>query len=211
MNCTSRRRFDEAIVELARGASVRAEVAREVEHHLAVCDRCAAVLRRERLVTSGLRGLAGMAAGAGASHATRERVLAAFAARQERQPAAWSFSPAWLAAAAALILASIGSGWAAWHVRTPRPQLAAGGAPLTHGERVLEGFIPLPAAGGMPDLESGYIVRVDLPVGALPAFGIEFIPDPGSIQVQADLVVGQDGQPRAIRLVLDEQNSRSGP
>jgi hypothetical protein len=76
---------------------------------------------------------------------------------------------------------------------------------------VLEGFIPLPAAGGMPDLESGYIVRVDLPVGALPAFGIEFIPDPGRNQVQADFIVGQDGQPRAIRLVLDEQNSRSGP
>jgi hypothetical protein len=73
----------------------------------------------------------------------------------------------------------------------------------------LEGFVALPAAAGLPALESGRIIRIDLPVASLPAYGVEVIPDAQRPEVEADLLVGQDGQPRAIRLVTVSSDSRS--
>jgi hypothetical protein len=62
------------------------------------------------------------------------------------------------------------------------------------------GFVPLPSAAGLPDFESGEIVRLGIPVTALPNYGLE-IPSGTQSAVQADLLIGQDGQARAIRLV----------
>jgi hypothetical protein len=65
----------------------------------------------------------------------------------------------------------------------------------------IEDFVALPGAIGLPSFESGRIVRVDLPVSSLPAYGVELVPDAAHTEVQADVLVGQDGQARAIRLV----------
>jgi hypothetical protein len=62
------------------------------------------------------------------------------------------------------------------------------------------GFIPLPAADGLPGFDSGMVVRVALPTASLPAYGLAIAPD-ASQTVNADVLVGQDGQARAIRLV----------
>jgi hypothetical protein len=62
-------------------------------------------------------------------------------------------------------------------------------------------FMALPAADRLPGFESGMIVRVELPVSSLPAYGLEIVPDAARTPVRADVLVGQDGQPRAIRLV----------
>ena len=63
------------------------------------------------------------------------------------------------------------------------------------------GFIALPGAAGLPDFESGEIVRIEIPLTSLPTYGIEILPDAQGSPVEADLLVGQDGQARAIRLV----------
>jgi hypothetical protein len=63
------------------------------------------------------------------------------------------------------------------------------------------GFVALPGAAGLPDFESGEIVRMEIPLTSLPAYGIEILPDAQGSPVEADLLVGQDGQARAIRLV----------
>jgi hypothetical protein len=69
-------------------------------------------------------------------------------------------------------------------------------------------FVALPTAIGLPALESGRIVRVELQTAMLPAYGLDVMPDqPGSI-VEADVLVGQDGQPRAIRFVSLDSVSR---
>ena len=65
----------------------------------------------------------------------------------------------------------------------------------------IEDFVALPGVVGLPAFESGRIVRVDLPVLSLPAYGVELVPDAAHTEVQADVLVGQDGQARAIRLV----------
>jgi hypothetical protein len=67
-------------------------------------------------------------------------------------------------------------------------------------------FLTLPGAAGLPDLESGTVVRMEVPVAALPVYGVEIGPDAARTTVQADLLVGQDGQPRAIRLVGAEES-----
>ena len=63
------------------------------------------------------------------------------------------------------------------------------------------GFVALPGAAGLPDFESGEIVRIEIPLTSLPTYGIEILPDAQGSPVEADLLVGQDGQARAIRLV----------
>ena len=63
------------------------------------------------------------------------------------------------------------------------------------------GFVALPGAAGLPDFESGEIVRMEIPLTSLPTYGIEILPDAQGSPVEADLLVGQDGQARAIRLV----------
>jgi hypothetical protein len=62
-------------------------------------------------------------------------------------------------------------------------------------------FVSLPTAIGLPDLESGRIVRVQLATAMLPAFGFDVVPESESGVVEADVLVGQDDQPRAIRFV----------
>ena len=64
-----------------------------------------------------------------------------------------------------------------------------------------EGFVMLATALGLPDFESGEIVRMELPVASLPSYGIDIEPDTKTTPIEADVLVGQDGQARAIRLV----------
>jgi hypothetical protein len=86
-------------------------------------------------------------------------------------------------------------------VRARRPA----GAPTapaagTASDQPLE-FQTVPAAAGLPPLESARIVRLELPVSALPEYGVEIVSYAAVSAVQADLLVGQDGMARGIRLV----------
>lgn len=61
-------------------------------------------------------------------------------------------------------------------------------------------FMPVPGASALPAMESGTLVRVNLPVSLLPSYGVT--PPPGrTTSVTTDLIVGQDGLPRAVRIV----------
>ncbi len=71
-------------------------------------------------------------------------------------------------------------------------------------------FVALPAAAMLPPFERGEIVRVQIRLASLANLGFAVQPDAiGNTRVSADLLVAQDGQPRAIRLVADTQESRS--
>lgn len=61
-------------------------------------------------------------------------------------------------------------------------------------------FVMVPGAAGLPPMESGSLVRMDVPVSMLPSLGVTPPPNPGA-RVRADLIVGQDGLARAVRLV----------
>jgi hypothetical protein len=61
-------------------------------------------------------------------------------------------------------------------------------------------FVMVPGAAALPPMESGSLVRMDVPVSMLPSLG--FTPPANPLtRVRADVIVGQDGLARAVRLV----------
>jgi hypothetical protein len=216
------REFEGDMVELARGSEAGAEAAERLRAHLDRCAGCAARLEGERQLTAALKAMAGAEPTSTRAAAIEAELLAAFAGqqaaatRQAPAPRTRSITPAvraWLAAAAVLVLAV-----AAWQgiARWPSAEDTAArveGAPEARpvpagGGQALQ-FVALPTAIGLPALESGHIVRVELPAADLPAYGFDVTPQPAAGAVQADVLVGQDGQPRAIRFVtLDADSGR---
>ena len=98
------------------------------------------------------------------------------------------------AAAAVLIATGIGS-----PPRSPATSPALSERSESKGQSPGE-FVMVPGATALPEIESGSLVRIDLPVSVLPALGV--MPPSGAVaRVKADLILGQDGLPRAVRLV----------
>ena len=216
------------VVDLARGIDIGGDAAERLRQHLAQCAGCTARLARERQLTAALNAIAGAEPPSARASAIEAELRAAFDAQRaavtRQPPAPRPALPrpqlrAWLAAAAVLVLAV-----AAWQAagRWPSPGEPAAGpepgpvntassptappAPAAGGQ-VLQ-FVVLPTAVGLPALESGQIVRVELPAAELPAYGFILEPQPAGGAVEADVLVGQDGQPRAIRFVTVEADSR---
>jgi hypothetical protein len=134
-------------------------------------------------------------------------LLEAFDAEQHHGPRAPGRDYRWiamLATAAALVVATA-AGWAVIG-RHDLSSLRAGShtrASLPHDVQPppAGGFIVVPGATLLPPLESGSLVRMELPVSILPSLGMSPPATGHGTQVTADVIVGQDGLPRAVRLV----------
>lgn len=121
-----------------------------------------------------------------------QALLAAFDthwARPRPRAGRWVFAAATASMAVAFALNGL--------VVTEPPQV---GPAMPDPTADMAGFVPWPGAHAWPPFESGELVRVDLPVSALPALGL-WPPSSAASVVQADIVVGQDGFARAVRLV----------
>jgi hypothetical protein len=156
-----------------------------------------------------LRQSANAAAVPAIDPAREAALLAAFDAHQwNRNRSRRSFAfPAW-AAAAALIVTTVSLNWLV--VARPLSQPADGrrgwpanatvATPSDFYTNNFDGFVAWPGASAWPPLESGALMRVDLPVSLLPTLGLS-APSSAAGLVAADIVVGQDGLARAVRLV----------
>jgi hypothetical protein len=245
MSCEA---YADAILDLARGVGIDEGTRVRIEGHLAQCPRCAGRLRQEQALTADFAGLAKSLLGARPSGSLEPLLLEAFHHRHapstlvaDRLRSHWR---AWLAAAAAIVLAATAMTWRG----APRitndggshsPRLAATAASPTGAPAAMDsshvpsptgprrpprsaraasriirptGFVALPGAASLPEFESGTIQRVALSLSSLPAYGVDIAPDASVDPIEADLLVGQDGQPRAIRLVAaaSASASRSG-
>jgi hypothetical protein len=128
----------------------------------------------------------------------RERaLLEAFDAAQQEKRAPAIRAGVWRPAAAATLLAVAAT--MAWVIvgRSGRPPAPRAVAPLTTTE-----FVLWPGAAELPTFESGHLMRMEVPVSALPSLGL-VPPATHAAVVQADVLVGQDGLPRAVRLSPD--------
>jgi len=133
-------------------------------------------------------------------------LMAAFDATRHEIPVSRPYwGMAGLAAAAAILIAVTLPGRAGRHgdpfdgmaAREPLPSSSRGVQPdpLPPME-----FVLVPGAAGLPPMESGSLVRMDIPVSMLPSLGLP--PPAASVTaVRADVIVGQDGLKRAVRLV----------
>ena len=222
------REFEADIVELARRTEADARAAERLRAHLEWCADCAARLERERQLTAALKAMAGAEPPSARAAAIEAQLLAAFA---ERRGAASRQAPASRSGFAAPAMrgpagrggrSRIGGGGLAgrraldaigghrcgnrgWS-RGAGGQSGGAARPAGGGQTLQ--FVALPTAIGLPALESGRIVRVQFPAAELPAYGFDVTPQPDAGAVEADLLVGQDGQPRAIRFVTLEADSR---
>jgi len=155
--------------------------------------------QQERALVNGLTALAATTTDASASARVEADVMAAFGGRPTlvARPRSWMV---WGAIAATLILTTASGAYLSYR----------------HGRSVVAtvqqaGFLQIPGTAYLPPMESGAIVRVELPVTALPSYGIQIVPEMNTDSVDADLLIAQDGIARGIRLVNDSERFRSTP
>ena len=138
-------------------------------------------------------------------------LMAAFDAAQRRRAGGLGKRQYWymagLAAAAALLMvAGLGPALTGRHgapsdANRPNQPVASTLRDVQPEPQPPNEFVMVPGASMLPAMESGSLVRVDVPVAELPSLGLTPPPSNRTASVRADLIVGQDGLPRAVRLV----------
>jgi hypothetical protein len=148
-------------------------------------------------LASALRGLAQSAEVPPLDPVRERALLEAFDVAQQQKRAPAARAGVWRPAVAAALLALAAT--MAWIIvgRSGRPPAAPAVSPLTTTE-----FVLWPGAAELPTFESGHLMRIEVPVSALPSLGL-VPPATRAAMVQADVLVGQDGLPRAVRLSPD--------
>jgi len=81
----------------------------------------------------------------------------------------------------------------------PEPALQRDGA--LQADETTTDFYPLPDADGLPPVESALVVRVQLPMASLELIGFPINQDRAADPVEAEVLLGQDGLARGVRLV----------
>ena len=69
-------------------------------------------------------------------------------------------------------------------------------------------FYSLVGEGELAPLESGQVVRVEVPAATLIRYGVSLTAEAMNQTVQADLLLGQDGLARAIRFLPAPQTNK---
>ncbi len=221
MTCTERTR---ELVECARAGSGKAGTVpgRELREHLVTCARCAERWDAERALSDQFAAMRSEASALTADSPWREakhkdllrQFAAADFAQQHRKAAARSWGLG-LAAAAAVVLAVFAGQIAGTRShRSPAPiavattdgfESSSGEFSGDAAELSSDDFIAVPYT---PPLAQGELVRVvhaDLVPEALASLGIDV--DPARTgNVPADVVIGEDGIPRAVRITDGSQN-----
>jgi hypothetical protein len=153
----------------------------------------------DRELLEGLRALAADGPREAPSH-VEDRLKAEFR-RQKRRRNLVTWVPALSAAAAAGIALLL---WIRGEAPKPAPAPAVAAAHFVAPVAEEEGdasFYPLPEAEALPAVENAMVVRVQLPVSSLRLMGVPVGEERADMAIQADLLLGQDGLARGVRLV----------
>jgi hypothetical protein len=185
MHC---REWTAEIVECARAGSAPG---RALQTHVADCAECRARWQAEQVLAGPIRKLRAVVSAERCSSSGRDRVMAAFDKRhiaaKRRRGWVWGF------AAAAAVLFALALGLS----RSSKPPALAVAEEMADDG----GFVPVPYAAPLAAGEFVRVVRTELYAGALYRMGV---PAPASSgQFPADVVLGQDGLPRAVRVLED--------
>ena len=200
-----------------RMSEVDADQQAAAAEHAAQCPDCAALQESWQETRMALQALRETTRDAGAPQRVEMRLRHEFGMRHRlRRARAVAIFAAWTLAAAAVLVASVS--WRNWRLaRTHGGAVSAGNtvqskAPTpaaapseTSDEATLVAdneagdFTLLP--GSLPqEVDDSAIVRVGMQRGALSALGLPVNEERVSDWIQVDLLVGQDGLPKAVRL-----------
>ncbi len=159
----------------------------------------------ERQLMDGLRALAAMEPQQ-ASPRVEQTLRAVFRARAERRRrAAWTSAAAALAAiAAAVVLLYFAGIPRARHWEAPQIANELASTPGVQNAVVRTdelSFYPLPEADELPPVETSLVLRVQMPASSLELMGFPVSDAADTGPVQAELLVGQDGLARGVRVI----------
>jgi hypothetical protein len=147
----------------------------------------------ERELLEGLRALSSDGPRQAPAH-VEDQLLTEFRRRSRLRRARVWISAASVGAVAATIAVLLWIGpLASKHAASP-----ADAPPLTEETA---GFYPLPDAEALPPVESAMVVRVQMPMASLELIGFPINQDRASDRVEAEVLLGQDGLARGVRLV----------
>ena len=210
--------FERELLELARGGSAADE--RQLDVHLKVCHACRMTLRAQRRLSSAAKALAADVARITPPPGVERALRAEFESMRRGARRRIVFGAACGAIAASL------AAWL-WIAQRPAPKVVVAGNALPAvtaaaiqplaGEKPLakrrrralprppidaeQPFIAIPYTLPLEPYERAEVMRMDLPVSALIAAGLPMsMMDPVAL-ARADVLVGADGQARAIRLI----------
>jgi anti-sigma factor RsiW len=99
--------------------------------------------------------------------------------------------PRWVGAVAAGLLLTVAAGKFLVVRPQPAPAFRSTDRP----------FLPIPYVPPLHPLETARVMRMDVPVASLIAAGFRLPGADPSATVKAEVVVGEDGQPHAVRLI----------
>jgi hypothetical protein len=190
-----------ALVELARRG---VELDSALRAHLASCEACESRWQAEVALADQFRSMRAIAMASSAASQTRRDIRAAglmktaFTNTTPRrvEPVMMPsrvVSWGWLMGVAAALLLAVGLGYLAG----ARPHQAV--APVYEAS-VDDGFVDVPFALPPVPGEVVRIVHSDLDPQMLATMGIDADVDPDADSVGADVMVGEDGLPRAVRI-----------
>jgi hypothetical protein len=123
-----------------------------------------------------------------------QQLLAEFRRLSRRRRARAWISAASVGAIAATIAVLVWIGPLAPKPAAPQPD-------ATVADETAASFYPLPDADALPPVESAMVVRVQLPMASLELIGFPINQDRAADRVEAEVLLGQDGLARGVRLV----------
>lgn len=192
--------------------------------HLSACPRCAALQNSWEEARQSLRAWGQATRNAAAPSRVEMRLRQEFRTRHGTlRKRKWAIFSAWTLATAALLIALVS--WWNWHL-TQRQQTSISAANSANsGESAgVQAASPEDSAdsstlvadaqgdfsllpGSLPEeAQDGAILRVRMQRGTLADLGVPVNEEGASDWVQVDLLVGEDGQPRAVRLPSETGN-----
>jgi hypothetical protein len=217
VNCAQ---FQEVVDDLARGTAANSGAEMVARAHADSCGECDRLLADAQHLNSMLLAITAADREAEMPHHSKASLLAAFHKQHLPKRSAPNLQTRWFAAiglAAALLIGvvlyhfggfeSVRNMWTRNHrspvIQNAAPavadnQVIADDSSQTDAENVTS-FVALPYADPWPGDDDEAVLRVDVPQSTLAAYGLP-VTDANE-QVTADFIVGEDGVPRAVRLV----------
>lgn len=185
------------------------------ERHLRECAACTAQEERRRTLTGVLRSLAAESRSLGAPARVEARLLSAFRTNYgipvPLAKPAWRGTALWASTAAAVLALAVFLVGGRYpqppdqHARNAMELSLLQGAAIIDENTVVEerapGFIALPNAATLAPNEEVNLVRLEVPRSAMMAVGLTVNEERALERVQADVMLGSDGLPRAVRFL----------
>ena len=173
--------------------------------HLHTCADCRAAWDTREDLARHLAALRRTAFAPRSEPGRRSELIRQMALRQQRRKTSTQAWTRAFAMAAALLL-MVGIGPRVWDMWASRGAVPAEIAENTFDGDGEEGFIAVPYAPALASGESLRVVRTELFPAALVSLGVDMDPT-WTGKMPADLLVGEDGYPRAVRVSTEPDGS----